>query len=203
MKIFKTGRKEKGERGKFFSYLLPPTSYLLVFTFHFSLFTFHFPLSTAFATTYKTLSLEEMVSQTEIAFYGTVSKVEVIERDNEPWTQVSFTVTEALLGTEKDATEVLNFYGGTLDSGLSLTINLMPQFFAEEEILILAYQGDFYSPIVGFRQALWRNQGQGFQDEVGRILSLVEGKLEFDGPGGGDEDILRTLKEMLEKRSTQ
>ncbi len=174
-----------------------------LFTLYSLLFTLYSLLSIASATTYKTLTLEDMVDQAEVAFYGKVTKVEVIERDKEPWTQVTFTVTEPLLGTEKEATEILNFYGGTLDSGLSLTVNLMPQFFAEEEILILAYKDDFHSPIVGFRQGLWRNQGQGFKDETGRILSLVDGKLELDGSGGGNEGILRTLKEMLENRSTQ
>jgi hypothetical protein len=160
-------------------------------------------LSFAFATTYKTLTLEEMIAQADIAFYGNVSNVEIIERDKEPWTQVSFTVVEALLGTEKDATEVLSFYGGTLDSGLSLTINLMPSFSEGEDILILAYKDDFYSPIVGFRQGLWRNQGQGFKDETGHVLSIIDGKLELDGSGSGNEDILRSLKEMLENRSSQ
>ena len=170
---------------------------------YFLLFTLYSLLFTAFATTFKTLSLEEMIQQADLAFYGQVTKVEVIERDKEPWTQVSFTVTEALLATEKDATEVLNFYGGTLDSGLSLTISLMPTFSEGEDILILAYKDDFYSPIVGFRQGLWRNQGQGLKDETGRVLSLIDGKLELDGSGGGNEDILRTLKDMLENRSTE
>jgi hypothetical protein len=201
--IKRSNRREniEGRREKFF--LLPPIFSLLPPTFYLLLFTFHFLLSTAFATTYKTLTLEEMVNQAEIAFYGRVSSVTVIERDGEPWTQVSFTVTEALFGTENEATETLTFYGGTLDSGLSLTINLMPQFFAEENILILAYKDDYYSPIVGFRQGLWRNRGQGFKDEIGRTLSWVEGRLELDGSGGSDDDILRVLKEMFEKRSTQ
>ena len=169
----------------------------------FLLFTLYSLLSTVFATTYKTLTLEDMINQAEIAFYGKVTNVNVIERDKEPWTQVSFTVINAFLGTEKDASINLTFYGGTLDSGLSLTVNLMPQFFDDEEILVLAYQDDFYSPIVGFRQGLWRNSSQGFKDETGRILSLTEGKLVLDGTGGGTEDILRTLKDMLEKRITQ
>jgi hypothetical protein len=171
--------------------------------FFFLLFICHFLLSTAFATTYKTLTLEDLVTQAEIAFYGKVSKVEVIEREGEPWTQVSFTVTEALFGTENEATETLNFYGGTLDSGLSLTINLMPQFFAEEKVLILAYKDDYYSPIVGFRQGLWRNKGQGFIDEIGRKLSWVEGSLELDGTSGSDDDILSVFKAMFEKRGKQ
>ena len=183
-------RKEEGGRrkGNTLSFTLSPWPFMILFL-----------LSTAFATTYKTLTLAEIVAQADIAFYGQVTKVEVIERNKEPWTQVSFKVSEALLGTEKDSTEVLNFYGGTLDSGLSLTINLMPIFSEGEDILILAYKDDFYSPIVGFRQGLWRNQGQGFKDEAGRVLSLIEGKLELDGSGGGNEDILRTLKEMLEE----
>lgn len=172
-------------------YLLPSVFYLFLF------------FSTASATTYTTLTLEEMIAKADIAFYANVSRVEVITQNNEPWTQVSFTVTEALLGTEKDANEILKFYGGTLDTGLSITVNLMPSFREGEEILILAYKDDYYSPIVGFRQGLWRNQGQGFKDEIGRSLSLVDGRLELDGSGGGKEDILRTLKDMFKARSGQ
>jgi hypothetical protein len=192
MNTIKFRKKEKGKR----RIIVPVTLYSL-------LFTLYFLLPTAFATTYKTLTLDEMVNQAEIAFYGKVTNVDVIERDNEPWTQVSFTVTEALLGTEKDASINLTFYGGTLDSGLNLTVNLMPKFFNDEEILVLAYKDDFYSPIVGFRQGLWRNSAQGFKDETGRILSLVDGKLLLDGSGGGSEDVLRTLKDLLEKRTPQ
>jgi hypothetical protein len=170
----------------------------------FSLSSFLFPLSSAFATTYKTLTIDEMIAQTDIAFLGTVSSIETIDRDGEPWTRVTFTVTEPLLATEKDATVTLTFYGGTLSNGVSVTVNLMPQFQEQEEVLILAYNDELYSPIVGFRQGLWRNATLGLRDEIGRALTLSEdGALTLGGSGGSTADILRTLKQALEKRGTQ
>jgi hypothetical protein len=175
-----------------------PTIYFI------ALFSFLFSLSSlSVATTYKTLTLEQMIAQCDLAFYGTVDTVEVIDRDGEPWTRVTFDVSNGLLGVEDDGSVTLTFYGGTLDNGVSLTVSLMPQFQEDEEVLILAYEDDLYSPIVGFRQGLWRNQGQGLQDEIGRTLSLVDGELALDGDTGGTEDILRTLKEALEDRGSQ
>jgi hypothetical protein len=172
--------------------------------FCFSLSSFLFPLSSAFATTYKTLTIDEMIAQTEIAFLGKVSSIETIDRDGEPWTRVTFTVTEPLLATEKDATVTLTFYGGTLSNGVSVTVNLMPQFQEQEEVLILAYNDELYSPIVGFRQGLWRNATLGLRDEIGRALTLSEdGTLTLGGSGGSTADILRVLKEALEKRGSQ
>jgi hypothetical protein len=179
----------------------PPFNQLLWFFF---LSSFLFPLSSAFATTYRTLTLEEMIAQTDIAFFGTVTSVETIERDGEPWTRVTFTVTEPLLATEADETVTLTFYGGTLSSGVSITVSLMPQFQEQEEVLILAYNDELYSPIVGFRQGLWRNTTLGLRDEIGRALTLGDdGTLSLGGEGGGTTDILRTLREALENRGTQ
>ncbi len=172
--------------------------------FYVLLFTFYFLLSTAFATTYKTLTIEEMIQQTDIAFLGTVSSIETIDRDGEPWTRVTFTVTEPLLATEDDETVTLTFYGGTLSNGVSVTVNLMPQFSEGEEVLILAYNDELYSPIVGFRQGLWRNATLGLRDEIGRALTLNEDStLTLGGEGGSTADILRRLKEELEQRGTQ
>jgi hypothetical protein len=165
---------------------------------------FLFPLSCAFATTYKTLTLDEMIAQTDIAFLGEVSSTETIDRNGEPWTRVTFRVIEPLLATEKDANVTLTFYGGTLSNGVSVTVNLMPQFTQGEEVLILAYNDELYSPIVGFRQGLWRNQTLGLRDEIGRALTLNEdGTLSLGGTGGSTADILLTLREALEGRGTQ
>jgi hypothetical protein len=165
---------------------------------------FLLPLSSAFATTYRTLTIEEMIAQTDIAFFGTVTSIETIDRDGEPWTRVTFTVTEPLLGAEADETVTLTFYGGTLSNGVSVTVSLMPQFQEQEEVLVLAYNDELYSPIVGFRQGLWRNQTLGLRDEIGRALTLNDdGTLSLGGAGGSTTDILRTLREALENRGTQ
>jgi hypothetical protein len=87
---------------------------------------------------------------------------------------------------------------------VSVSVSLMPQFREQEEVLILAYNEDLYSPIVGFRQGLWRNATLGLRDEIDRALTLNEdGTLALGGTGGSTVDILRTLKEALEKRVSQ
>jgi hypothetical protein len=170
----------------------------------FSLSSFLFSLSPALATTYATLTLDEMIDKTDTAFLGEVTSLETLDRNGEPWTRVTFRVIEALLGTEQDATVTLTFYGGTLSNGVSVTVNLMPQFTETEEVLILAYNDELYSPIVGFRQGLWRNQTLGLRDEIGRALTLnADGTLSLGGSGGSTADILQTLKEALENRGAQ
>jgi hypothetical protein len=145
-----------------------------------------------------------MIQKTDIAFLGEVTSLETIDRNGEPWTRVTFRVIESLLGTEEDANVTLTFYGGTLSNGVSVTVNLMPQFQEQEEVLILAYNDELYSPIVGFRQGLWRNATLGLRDEIGRALTLNEdGTLSLGGSGGSTEDILRTLREALETRGSQ
>jgi hypothetical protein len=156
------------------------------------------------ATTYTTLTLEEMIAKTDIAFLGEVTSLETIDQNGEPWTRVTFRVIEPLLGTEADANVTLTFYGGTLSNGVSVTVNLMPQFQEQEEVLILAYNEELYSPIVGFRQGLWRNRTLGLRDEIDRALTLNEdGTLSLGGSGGSTADIIRTLRETLENRSAQ
>jgi hypothetical protein len=177
---------------------------LLKIIFCCSLSSFLLPLSHAFATTYRTLTIDEMIAQADIAFLGSVTSVETIEREGEPWTRVTFTVIEPLLATEAKETVTLTFYGGTLSNGVSVTVSLMPQFQEQEEVLILAYNDELYSPIVGFRQGLWRNETLGLRDEIGRALTLEEdGTLSLGGAGGSTADILRTLKEALGNRGSQ
>ncbi|MGL4609366.1 MAG: hypothetical protein ACRCYY_06725 [Trueperaceae bacterium] len=174
-----------------------------LFLFLIPLCSFLFPL--AFATTYKTLTLDEMIAQTELAFMGTVTSIETIAgSDGDPWTRVTFQVSEALLATEDDANVTLSFYGGTLSNGVSVTVNLMPQFREQEEVLILAYNQDLYSPIVGFRQGLWRNSTLGLRDEIDRALTFNEdGTLALGGAGGSTADILQALREALENRGAE
>ena len=159
------------------------------------------------ATTYKALTLDDMVAKTELGFYGSVSEVTVEERGGDPWTLVTFEVLTALVGvtapenTGQPLTVTLAFYGGTLPSGESLLVSLMPQFSVGETALVLAYADEHYSPIVGFRQGLWRNTTLGLRDEAGRLLSLNDdGDLVPDGDGGDTETLLTKLAELLEAR---
>ena len=152
----------------------------------------------AFATTYEELSLDELTTRAETAFYGAVSEINVEERDGDPYTVVTFNVTRSLKG-EPGETRALAFLGGTLDDGRSLIVTDMPQFELTEEVIVFAYNTPYYSPIVGFSQGLWRLSKEGFQDEAGRVLSLdAEGGLLRDGPGAGTDDLLNALSVRFE-----
>ena len=156
--------------------------------------------SVGFATSYRALELGEMLAQTELAFYGEVRELSVEERSGEPWTMVTFEVRQPLFGLGADDSSLsLAFYGGELPNGVSLSVSLMPQFEVGETVLVLAYQGELYSPIVGFRQGLWRETALGLRDETGRLLSLSEeGELLLDGEGGATEALLEALRSQLE-----
>ena len=161
--------------------------------------------SSAFATTYKALTLDEMVAATDLGFYGEVVSIAVEERDGDPWTVVTFDIIRALEGIEanEDAEENVSFafYGGTLPSGESLLVSLMPQFSEGDRVLMLAHDREQYSPVVGFRQGLWRETTLGLRDETGRLLSLdEEDVLTLEGEGGGTEALLDALQERLDAR---
>ena len=161
--------------------------------------------SVAFATTYKALTLDELVAATDLGFYGEVVDITVEERDGDPWTVVTFDILQSLVGIEanEDSEENVSFafYGGTLPSGESLLVSLMPQFSEGDMVLMLAHDSELYSPVVGFRQGLWRETTLGLRDETGRLLSLDdEGVLTLEGEGGGTEALLNALQERLDAR---
>ena len=161
--------------------------------------------SVAFATTYKALTLDEMVEATELGFYGEVTSIAVEERDGDPWTVVTFDIIRALEGVDADddSEEDVSFafYGGTLLTGESLLVSLMPQFSEGDRVLMLAYEDELYSPVVGFRQGLWRETTLGLRDETGRLLSFDEDDaLALEGEGGGTEALLDALEERLDER---
>ena len=155
-------------------------------------------LSLASATTFRELSLAQLVDNAELGFLGTVSQTVVEERGGEPYTEVTFSVARALTG-EVGENATLSFYGGALPNGQTVTVEGMPEFTRGDEVLVLAYDAPYYSPIVGFSQGLWRARPDGFEDEVGRLLSLNDsGTLTRDGEGGERNDILSALEARLE-----
>lgn len=158
-------------------------------------------LPVALATTYLELELPLIIEQADLAFVGTVERVEVEARDGVPWTVVTLLADEPLFGVEEGDEVTLSFLGGTLPDGSSLSVNLMPQFSAGERLLIMAYDREAYSPIVGFRQGLWRQGDLGFSDEEGRLLSLDDaGALAADGLGADSADLLGALRSAFEER---
>jgi len=155
-------------------------------------------LPASLATTYRELSLDELISRAELAFYGTVSEVQVEAREGEPYTVVTFNVEEGLEG-EVGETRQLAFLGGTLPNGRTVEVEGMPEFSRGDEVLVFAYDAPYYSPVVGFSQGLWRVTPRGLEDLRGRMLSVNEaGRLQADGEGSSVQDVLRALRPRLE-----
>ena len=162
-------------------------------------------LSFASATTYREMSLDELVSRAELSFFGRVSALDVTAQAGEPYTQVTFEVLRPLTGdlsATADAaagasanTVTLSFYGGTLPNGRSVKVEGMPEFSRGDEVLVFAYNAPYYSPIVGFSQGFWRATPTGFRDLDGRLLSLDDaGNLLRDGAGSDQTAVLDGLE---------
>lgn len=163
------------------------------------------------ATSYLELTLDEMLNRASIAIYATVVAVDTELRGDEPWTLVTFMPRRDLLNPPEEAADVdaaevpleavqLAFLGGSIVGGPTLTVTLMPTFEVDELVIVLAYDADYASPIVGFRQGLWRDGDLGLVDETGRTLSLDdEGGLLLEGPGAGTEELLQALERQLQE----
>lgn len=157
-------------------------------------------ISFSSATSFQELSLEDMLERSQIAFFGKVSSIEIIEKQSEPWTKVSFEILNPFFGLDDKTETSLLFFGGSLNNKTT-TVSLMPQFNLGENVLVLAYKNDYYSPIVGFRQGLWREQTLGLIDETNRTLSLNEdSELVLDGDGASTTDIIAALKKAFEAK---
>lgn len=155
----------------------------------------------AWATSYRELSLSEMLERTQIAFLGTVSSLRVEERQGEPWTVVEFEVDRAVDGVSGDGGRLeLEFLGGELP-GEALRVNLMPGFEVGEQVLLFAYDEEYISPVVGFNQGLWRRGDDGLLDDRGRRLGLDdEGRLTIAGVETDLDLILDAVERELEAR---
>lgn len=160
----------------------------------------------AAATTVIERTLDELVSLADFAFHGTVTAVSTSLHDGEPWTDVTFEVHELLLDNEEEPlageTLTLQFLGGSAE-GRELSVALMPSFGQGDEVLLLAYAGRLYSPVVGFNQGLWR------LDPAGNWLDQAGASLGLDDSGNlvrsstepvPAEDVTAALKSGLERR---
>lgn len=153
-------------------------------------------LASAGATTYRALELKVIAQKAEIAFYGTVKSVSVKTEQGTPWTDVTFNVKEALKGKlGKEVT--LAFYGGATENE-TLSVSGMPSFKAGDEVIVLAYNAPYYSPIVGFSQGYWKLTKRGFENQLGQLLSLnKDGELTLSGSGVGTDALLAAFKKLL------
>lgn len=167
----------------------------------------------ALAVGYRALTLEEIWADAEIVVFGTVDAVTVEAREGEPWTRVAVDPERLLEGGGADgdedegepaAEELLEFWalGGELPSGEALTVAEMPRFEEGERVLLALYDDDaLASPIVGFRQGLWRLGSDGLTDPRGRRLSVADGELLRNGDEGGLEDVLDAVAAALDEEA--
>lgn len=164
-----------------------------------------FAAAPALATTYRHMTLDELVEAAELAFHGVVEDTRVTVEDGDPWTHVTFRLEELLLepdGDEEDGTVpadgtvTLAFLGGE-SGGARLSVALMPEFAEGDEVLVLAYAGRYYSPVTGFRQGLWRLDDTGrWLSETGSEFPLADGEAD----GAGPEEAVAELRRRLEAR---
>lgn len=159
-------------------------------------------LCTALATTFVRLPLELMLDKTDLAVHGAVSSMSSGMRGDEPWTEVTFRLIRDLLADEGDEAEqefTLSFLGGSRPDGSMVTVELMPLFNEGDEVLMLAYAEDYYSPIVGFNQAVWWLQPDGrWMDSQAVQLGVNEetGKLQLAAGGSSDQVIAALAAEL-------
>ena len=165
--------------------------------------------ASAHATTYLRLTPPQMLAKADIVFVGTVSDVSVAVHGGRPWTEVSFDVTTPLEGIPVDANgnptgpAQLSFLGGDAAGGPSLTVSGMPQFQNGERVLVFAYDQAYASPIVGFRQGLWKVTSAGVVDEDGRQLSVdANGDLVAGGSGAPLDQIVKTITKLLGSKAS-
>lgn len=165
------------------------------------------PAAPVLATTVIERSLDELLQAAELGFHGTVSAVEAQLLDGEPWTAVTFEVLELLLADPEEPAETesvtLLFLGGAT-GGEELSVALMPAFEPGAEVLLLAYSEQYWSPIVGFNQAVWYLDGSGsWLSPTGTSLSLDDsGRLLLAGADAQAPaaDVVAALRERLELR---
>ncbi len=158
----------------------------------------------ASATTYLHMTPQAMLAKASLVFVGTVAEVRVTNDVGTPWTHVRFNVDTALAGVPVGADGKarqpveLAFLGGTVPGGPALTVSGMPQFESGEKVLVFAYDQTYASPIVGFRQGLWRITPAGLRDEDGQFLSVSDtGKLVAGGSGAPLDSIVQAIRDGL------
>lgn len=158
----------------------------------------------AHATTYLSHAPQEMIGLADGIFVGTVVDVSVADRQGTPWTEVRFEVNDLLKGTVDTGADqqlpllTLAFLGGAMPGGEVLTVAGMPAFAQGERVLAFIYDEPYASPVVGFRQGLWRITPGGLRDDDGVLLSVAsDGTLVAGGDGASLEAVLSALKAQL------
>lgn len=155
------------------------------------------------ASTYLDTAPAVMIEKADLIFVATVADVRVTLQQGQPWTTVRFTVETALKGLagaggDSPGTVELDFLGGRPAGAPALTVSGMPAFSQGERVLVMAYDQHYASPLVGFRQGLWRVDARGLTDPEGRLLSVdADGALLRGGGGAPLERVLEAIRQRL------
>ncbi len=158
----------------------------------------------ALASTFRLLELPEILAEAEVAIHGVVRSSDALLLEGDPWTRVTFEVLTLLADSAEERVQdgmlTLDFLGGSA-SGIQLSVALMPQFTPGDEVLLLAYDEPYYSPVVGFNQGLWLLGENGdWRDATGESLGLDEdGELQR-GAAGDAQSVVSALLTTLEDR---
>ncbi len=138
------------------------------------------------ATTYVALEPYEVLAAADAVVTGSVSDVRAEVRGDEVWTVVAVEVDQwltedpALAGDDEDPDEgaepretvVFAFLGGEAE-GRRLLVAGSPAWQSGAEVLVAFHEQEgLASPVVGFRQGLWRLQDDTVVDLDGRYLAL-------------------------------
>ena len=123
------------------------------------------------ATTYQTLSFDELVKEADVIFVGDVVDVHPYTMNVRGRTiirtRVTFRVSDPIYGT-KSLVEVFDFLGGEA-GGIGMAVEGMPKFNTGDRRVVFAHRDPSINPIVGFTQGLLRVTRDG--NGVERVLS--------------------------------
>lgn len=128
----------------------------------------------AYATTYESVTFEQMVRQADVIFIGDVIDVVPFEvrraSGRSIKTRVTFRVVDPIYGA-RATVEVFEFLGGTIGD-VTMQVAEMPTFARGDRRLMFARRERSINPIVGFSQGLMK---------VSRDIRGVDRVLTHDG----------------------
>ena len=110
------------------------------------------------ATTYETLTFDDLVRQADVIFVGDVVDVHAyamqVRGRTIVRTRVTFSVSDPIYGT-RSLVEVFDFLGGEAN-GIGIAVEGMPRFNRGDRRVVFARRSPSINPIVGFTQGLLR-----------------------------------------------
>lgn len=167
----------------------------------------------AAAAGFVALDLEGRIAAAEEALVGTVSTVDVVVRDGDPWTLVTVDVERwwrrggepvppGPSGADDPATLTAAFWGGRAPGADPLQVAGMPTFVAGERVIWLLRGADdgLAAPTVGVTQGVWRDVDGAWLGDDGSRLGLDEnGDLHLDGQAVSDAALFDALDRAFDE----